>query len=105
MRLHHHSSTPTTTEVPLVVLDDDSAVRAIAQQMFADGSPMGIVGRSYADVVPFMLGNNGRVVALIADVDDPDQLAGAIRTVESRLGTVGSIIRFSADLPSTSHAA
>ena len=39
-----------------------------------------------------------QVYALVADVDDPEQLAAAILTVERRLGTVGSVIRYGADL-------
>ncbi|MFW0784465.1 hypothetical protein AAFP35_08060 [Gordonia sp. CPCC 206044] len=89
----------TRTEVPLVVLDDDAAVLEHARSLFRHGVPLAVISSHYSEVVPFMLGNNGRTVALVADVDDPDQLAGAITVVEGRLGRVGSVVRYGTDLP------
>ncbi|MEP9392380.1 hypothetical protein ABLE92_01535 [Gordonia sp. VNQ95] len=96
MRIHKH-----TPEIPMIVLTDDPAVRGYADALFDTDVPVAIVSASYADVVPYMLGNNGHTVALVADVDDPEQLAAAILTVERRLGTVGSVIRYGADLPTS----
>ncbi|MGC4934247.1 hypothetical protein ACLQ3C_11240 [Gordonia sp. DT30] len=85
--------------VPLIVLTEDRAVGAHAAVLFDAGAPLAVVSSAYSDVVPYMLGNNGHTVALVADVDDPEQLAAAIRTVESRLGPVGSVVRYRSDLP------
>ncbi|MFI8773434.1 hypothetical protein ACIGKQ_14885 [Gordonia sp. NPDC062954] len=86
-------------DVALVVVDDDPAVLDHARALFAHDIPFGVVGSQYSAVVPFMLGNNGHTVALVADVDDPDQLAGAIMTTERRLGPVRAVIRYASDLP------
>ncbi|GAB93870.1 hypothetical protein GORHZ_247_00080 [Gordonia rhizosphera NBRC 16068] len=91
--------TRTQTTVPLIVLDDDPAVADHARALFAQNVPVAVVSSQYSTVVPFMLGNNGYTVALVADVDDPDQLAEAIVIVERRLGRVGSVVRYAADLP------
>ncbi|MXP22972.1 hypothetical protein GIY30_16670 [Gordonia sp. HNM0687] len=85
--------------VALVVVDDDPAVRDHARTLFAHDIPFGVVSGHYSAVVPFMLGNNGHTVALVADVDDPDQLAEAIVATERRLGPVGAVIRYASDLP------
>ncbi len=86
-------------DVALVVLDDDNAVLDYAQDMFSHDQPLGVVSTRYSTVMPFMLGNNGHTVALVADVDDTNQLAEAIVIVEKRLGHVGSVIRYRTDLP------
>lgn len=91
----------TTPDVSLVVLDEDVAVLDYANEMFAHDEPIGVVSAHYSTIMPFMLGNNGHTVALVADVDDTDQLAEAIVTVEKRLGHVSSVIRYQADLPSS----
>ncbi|GAA1481644.1 hypothetical protein GCM10009624_20840 [Gordonia sinesedis] len=88
----------TRPEVPLVILGDDDLVWAHARRLFAANVPLAVVSCSYSDVVPFMLGNNGYTVALVADVDDTAQLADAIVSVEQRLGPVGSVIRYASDL-------
>ncbi|GAA3726217.1 hypothetical protein [Gordonia hankookensis] len=94
MRKNTH--TPT---VPLIVLDDDPAVLDYARALFRRDIPLGVVSSQYSAAVPFMLGNNGHTAALVADVDDPDQLAEAIVLVERRLGRVTSVIRYATDLP------
>lgn len=98
MRKHKN----TNSDVALVVLDDDAAVADYAHSLFDHDIPLGVVSTHYSDVVPFMLGNNGHTVALVAEVDDPDQLAAAILHVERRLGNVGTVVRYAADLPVTS---
>lgn len=100
MRIHKPAA-----EVPMIVLTEDSAVRAYAEHLFDADIPVAIVSSNYSDVIPFMLGNNGHTVALVADVDDPEQLAGAIVTIERRLGPVGSVVRYATDLPVSSSAA
>ncbi len=97
MRMHKPAP-----EVPMIVLTDDRAVHAYADTLFDAGMPLAVVSSTYSDVVPYMLGNNGHTVALVADVDDPEQLAGAIVTVERRLGPVGAVVRYATDLPATS---
>lgn len=87
-------------EIAMVVLTDEPSVRDHANTLVTAGIPVAIVSARYSDVVPFMFGNNGHTVVLVADVDDPEQLAGAIATIERRLGTVGSVIRYATDLPS-----
>lgn len=99
MRIHKPAP-----EVPMIVLTEDAAVRAYAETLFDAGVPMAIVSSNYYDVVPYMLENNGYTVALVADVDEPGQLAGAILTVERRLGPVGSVVRYASDLPTASAA-
>lgn len=94
MRIHKPAP-----EVPMIVLTEDPAVRAYAEQLFEADVPVAIVSSSYSDVIPFMLDNNGHTVALVADIDDPEQLASAIVTIERRLGRVGSVVRYAADLP------
>jgi len=89
-------------DVSLLVLDDDAPVHAYADEMFANNKPLGVISTRYSAVVPFMIGNRGRTVALIADVDDPNQLAEAIAIVERRLGHVTSLIRHRTDLPPSS---
>lgn len=76
MRMHKPAP-----EVPMIVLTDDRAVHAYADTLFDAGVPLAVVSSTYSDVVPYMLGNNGHTVALVADVDDPEQLAGAIVTL------------------------
>ncbi|MDL9938432.1 hypothetical protein QSJ18_16910 [Gordonia sp. ABSL1-1] len=98
MRIHHPRP-----EVTLVVLDDDPAVADHARALFDAGHPLAVVSNHYSAVVPFMLGNNGDTVALVADVDDPSQFASAIATTERRLGTVAEVIRYRTDLPATAH--
>lgn len=97
MRMHKPAP-----EVPMIVLTDDRAVHTYADTLFDAGVPLAVVSSTYSDVVPYMLGNNGHTVALVADVDDPEQLAGAIVTVERRLGPVGAVVRYATDLPATS---
>ncbi|WP_124707798.1 hypothetical protein [Gordonia insulae] len=94
--MRKNTRTPT---VPLIVLDGDPAVLDHARALFRHDIPLGVVSSEYSGVVPFMLGNNGHTVALVADVDDPGQLAEAIVLVEQRLGRVSSVIRYPADLP------
>lgn len=84
--------------VPLVVLDDPAALD-YARSLFDCDIPLGVVSSRYSVILPFMVGNNGLTVALVADVDDPDQLAGAIGIVERRLGRVTSVIRYAGDVP------
>ena len=91
-RNRHHSS------VPLVVLDNPAALE-YARSLFECDIPMGVVSGRYSVILPFMVGNNGQTVALVADVNDPDQLAGAIGVVERRLGRVSSVIRYATDVP------
>ncbi|MCH5642087.1 MULTISPECIES: hypothetical protein [unclassified Gordonia (in: high G+C Gram-positive bacteria)] len=86
-------------DVTLVVLDDDASVADHARTLFAAQAPLAVVSAHYSQVVPFMLGNNGYTVALVADVDDPNQLAEAIAITEQRLGTVAAVVRYAADLP------
>ncbi len=86
-------------EVTLVVLDDDAVVADHARALFEANVPLAVVSNHYTAVVPFMLGNNGYTVALVADVDDPAQLAGAIAITEQRLGPVAAVIRYATDLP------
>lgn len=86
-------------QVAVIVVDDDPAVLDHARDLFAHDIPFGVVSGRYTAVVPFMLGNNGHTVALVADVDDPDQLAQAIALTEHRLGPVGAVIRYASDLP------
>ncbi|MEE3848958.1 hypothetical protein VZC37_01335 [Gordonia sp. LSe1-13] len=93
--MRKHTRVP---DVALVVVDDDPAVLDHARDLFRRNVPLAVVSNHYADVVPFMLGNNGYTVALVADVDDPGQLAEAIVITERRLGPVGSVIRYAADL-------
>lgn len=93
--MRHKNSRPA---VPMVVLGDDDAVRAHADSLFEANQPLAVVSSSYCDVVPFMLGNNGYTVALVADVDDTAQLADAIVSIERRLGPVGAVVRYASDL-------
>ncbi|MFT4042066.1 MAG: hypothetical protein QM673_02765 [Gordonia sp. (in: high G+C Gram-positive bacteria)] len=93
-----------TTDVPLIVLDDDEAVAEYAERRFRAGIPLAVVSGHYSDVIPYMLHNNGHTVALVADVNDPVQLAETIVLVERRLGRVGSVIRYGTDLPATAFA-
>lgn len=86
-------------EVTLVVLDDDAVVADHARTLFEANVPLAVVSNHYTAVVPFMLGNNGYTVALVADVDDPAQLAGAIAITEQRLGPVAAVLRYATDLP------
>ncbi|MGV9710637.1 hypothetical protein ACWDTI_08225 [Gordonia sp. NPDC003424] len=94
--MRKHTRTP---DVPLVILDDDPTVLDYARTLVAHNVPVSVVSTSYTTVVPFMLGNNGHTVALVADVDDTDQLAGAILATERRLGHVDRVIRYATDLP------
>ena len=96
MRIHK-----TAPEVPMIVLTEDADVRAYAAALFEADIPVAIVSSHYSDVVPFMLDNNGHTVALVADIDDPEQLSGAILTIERRIGRVGSVVRYASDLPVT----
>lgn len=100
--MRKHTRTP---DVPLVVLDGDPSVIDYARTLVAHDVPVSVVSTSYSTVVPFMLGNNGHTVALVADIDDTDQLAGAIVATERRLGHVDRVIRYASDLPEaeTSH--
>lgn len=91
---HSHDS-----GVPLVVLSSDAQVREFANELFAVGIPFGVVSDSYSDIVPFMLGNNGHTVALVADIDDSSQLAEAIVLIEKRIGRVSHVVRYATDLP------
>ncbi|MBM7366160.1 hypothetical protein [Gordonia hydrophobica] len=87
------NATLTPTDIPLLVLGDDD-VAAVARDLSAQGLPMAVVGSDYASVVPFMTGRRiGYTVALVADVDDPIQLADVLSRVESRLGPVTRTVR------------
>lgn len=107
LRLNRHSAhpDPTAAPVPLVVLGSDAGVADYARHLFAVGTPFGVVSDSYSDIVPFMLGNNGRTVALVADIDDSAQLAEAIVLIEKRIGRVSQVIRYGTDLPHPEHTA
>lgn len=94
-----------TPDIPLVVLDDDPAVLDYARDLFHRDIPLSVVSSSYSTVVPFMLGNNGHTVALVADVDDTEQLAEAIVLTEKRLGHVNRVIRYATDLTDATPAA
>ncbi|GAB20468.1 hypothetical protein GOEFS_115_01080 [Gordonia effusa NBRC 100432] len=91
--------------VPLIVIGSDPAVADYARHLFAVGTPFGVVSDSYSDIVPFMLGNNGHTVALVADIDDSAQLAEAIVLIEKRIGRVHNVVRYSTDLPHGTHTA
>ncbi|MGW0037044.1 hypothetical protein [Gordonia sp. NPDC003376] len=93
-----HKPAPT---VPLIVLTDDVVVRSYAEHLFDADVPLAVISAYYSDVVPYMLDNNGHTVALVADIDDPAQLADAILTVERRLGTVGAVVRYASDVPTS----
>ncbi|WP_238421982.1 hypothetical protein [Gordonia sp. 'Campus'] len=86
------------TSVPLVVLENPAAIDH-AYDLFRHDIPLAVVSSQYSAVLPFMLGNNGHTAALVADVDDPGQLAEAIVIIERRFGRVDSVIRYAADLP------
>lgn len=83
--------------VELIVLDDEAA-RRYAHELLDAGLPVAVVARTASLVVPF-LEAGGQTVAVVADIDDPDQLAGAIMRVESRLAPVGALIRYRCDVP------
>ncbi|MFT3899396.1 MAG: hypothetical protein QM728_04010 [Gordonia sp. (in: high G+C Gram-positive bacteria)] len=82
--------------VDLVVLDDVAA-RAYAHSLLAAGVPFAVVAARESLLQPFAAA--GHVVALVADIDDPDQLAGVIGRVEQRLAPVGAVVRYRADVP------
>lgn len=82
----------TPTDTPLLVVDDE-AIAQMARDLTATGTPIAVVGRDYGSVVPFMVGRSGYTVALIADVDDPIQMADVLQRVESRIGTVTRTVR------------
>ncbi|EGD54469.1 hypothetical protein [Gordonia neofelifaecis] len=92
----HKKITP--TDIPLLILDDES-VAAYAARLAADRRPMAVVSSSYSPVLPFMIGNNGYTVAMVADVNDPIQLADVIDRVQSRLGPISRTVHDSSDLP------
>ncbi|MDR2280228.1 MAG: hypothetical protein LBE07_05135 [Gordonia sp. (in: high G+C Gram-positive bacteria)] len=79
------------TDIPLIVLDDETTeyARSLADQ----GTPMAVVSVQYSPVLPFMVGNKGYTVAMVADVDDPIQLADVLGRVESRIGAVTRTVR------------
>lgn len=87
-----------TYSVPLVVLEEPAAID-YAHLLSSSNIPLAVVSNQYSAVLPFMLGNNGRTAALVADVDDPNQLAEAIVIIERRFGRVDSVIRYASDLP------
>ena len=87
-----------TLSVPLVVLEEPAAID-YAHLLSSSNIPLAVVSNQYSAVLPFMLGNNGRTAALVADVDDPNQLAEAIVIIERRFGRVDSVIRYASDLP------
>ncbi|EON32218.1 MULTISPECIES: hypothetical protein [Gordonia] len=87
-----------TVSVPLVVLEDPAAID-YAHALFRLDIPVAVVSSEYSAVLPFMVGNNGYTAALVADVDDPEQLAEAIVIIERRFGRVDSVIRYATDLP------
>ncbi len=76
----------TPTDIPLIVLDDETT--EYARRLAEAGTPMAVVSDQYAPVLPFMVGNNGYTVAMVADVEDPIQLADVLGRVESRIGPV-----------------
>ncbi|MFT4199188.1 hypothetical protein [Gordonia sp. (in: high G+C Gram-positive bacteria)] len=82
--------------VELVVLDDDAA-RAYAHTLLAAGVEFAVVAGRPSFVRPFQ--SSPAVAAFVADIDDPDQLAGVIGRVEQQLAPVGSVIRYRADVP------
>ncbi|MDS1115211.1 hypothetical protein RD149_15715 [Gordonia westfalica] len=84
--------------VPLVVLDETIA-HDYARSLFDRDIPLGVISSTYYRVLPFMLYNNGHTVAVVADADDPGELAEAIVIVERRLGRVNSVVRYASDLP------
>ncbi|WP_161893988.1 hypothetical protein [Gordonia spumicola] len=86
---NHRRITP--TDIPLIVLDDETV--EYARTLAAAGTPMAVVSDRYTPVLPFMIGNNGYTVALVADVDDPIQLAEVLGRVESRIGPVTRTVR------------
>ncbi|MGO3327400.1 hypothetical protein [Gordonia sp. (in: high G+C Gram-positive bacteria)] len=88
--MQNHTISP--ADIPLLVIDDDTASR-LAHELTSTGRPVAIVGRDYRSVVPFMVGRSGYTVALVADVDDPIQLADVFDRVESRLGPVTRTLR------------
>ncbi|MFE0748672.1 hypothetical protein [Gordonia sp. NPDC058843] len=87
-----------TASVPLVVLEDPAAID-YAHTLFRLDIPVAVVSSEYSAVLPFMVRNNGYTTALVADVDDPEQLAEAIVIIERRFGRVDSVIRYATDLP------
>ncbi|MFW0791138.1 hypothetical protein [Gordonia sp. CPCC 205333] len=107
LRLNRSSIHPNAQDapVPLVVIGSDPAVADYARHLFAVGTPFGVVSDSYSDIVPFMLGNNGHTVALVADIDDAAQLAEAIMLIEKRIGRVSRVVRYLTDLPHPEHTA
>ncbi|MFT3716149.1 MAG: hypothetical protein QM774_09440 [Gordonia sp. (in: high G+C Gram-positive bacteria)] len=90
-----------TPQAQLVVLDDDQAVLDYAHALADADQPIGVVSSGYRLVIPFLIGNAGHTVALVADPDDPAQLAAAIARVEERLGRVSAVIRTAADIPTS----
>lgn len=88
----------TPTDIPLIVLDDEHAVD-YARSLAATGTPMAVVSDQYSPVLPFMIGNNGYTVALVADVDDPIQLTDVLGRVASQLGAVTRTVRGADTLP------
>ena len=92
----------TTSAAPLVILDDEAAVANSAPDLFTRNEPLGVISTRYSVIMPFMVSNNGRTVALIADADDPKQLSEAVAIVERRLGHLSSVIRYRTELPVSS---
>ncbi|WP_335334151.1 hypothetical protein [Gordonia phthalatica] len=70
-----------------------------ARSRAAAGTPMAVVSDKYSTVVPFMLGNNGYTIALVADVNDPIQLDEVLDRVQSRIGAVTRTVRGTDSLP------
>ena len=91
--------------VQLVVLDDDQAALDYARALVAADVPVGVVSASYPLVIPFLISNRGLTAAVVADVDDPDQLASAIHRVEQKLGRVSAVIRYASDIPAVAKVA
>ncbi|MFT3660220.1 MAG: hypothetical protein QM809_02140 [Gordonia sp. (in: high G+C Gram-positive bacteria)] len=95
------SASPTRPEAPprtvqLVILDSPAAHR-YARALARNGVGFGVVGDRASDVVPFLTGSGGGVVALVADPDDPGQLADAVDRVERRLTARAVLIRHHGD--------
>ncbi|MEZ5212953.1 MULTISPECIES: hypothetical protein [unclassified Gordonia (in: high G+C Gram-positive bacteria)] len=82
--------------VQVVVLDDPAA-HDYARRLAATGARFGVIGARSVDVVPYLTGATGNVVALIADADDPAQLADAVSRVEDRLQALAAVVRHRRD--------
>lgn len=83
--------------VTLVILDGDDAVAEYAHSLHRAGVRLAVLGASAESTAPFATGS--AALTLVADVDDPDQIARAITVVEERLGRVTGVIRYRSDLP------